>query len=72
MIIAILGSGGREHALCDKISKSPKAKKIFCIPGNAGTCKIATNIDINLDNFINILDVVQLVNIILSNNLINK
>jgi len=51
MIIAILGSGGREHALCDKISKSPKAKKIFCIPGNAGTCKIATNIDINLDNF---------------------
>ena len=51
MIIAILGAGGREHALCNKISKSPKAKKIFCIPGNAGTSKIATNIDINLDNF---------------------
>ena len=51
MIIAILGSGGREHALCNKISKSTKAKKIFCIPGNAGTSKIATNIDINLDNF---------------------
>ena len=51
MIIAILGSGGREHALCYKISKSPKIKKIFCIPGNAGTSKIATNIDINLDNF---------------------
>jgi len=51
MIIAILGSGGREHALCDKIFKSPKTKKIFCIPGNAGTSKIATNIDINLDNF---------------------
>ena len=51
MIIAILGNGGREHALCDKIFKSPKAKKIFCIPGNAGTSKIATNIDINLDNF---------------------
>jgi len=51
MIIAILGSGGREHALCDKIYKSPKANKIFCIPGNAGTSKIATNVDINLDNF---------------------
>ena len=51
MIIAILGSGGREHALCYKISKSPKAKKIFCIPGNAGTSKISTNININLDNF---------------------
>ncbi len=51
MIIAILGNGGREHALCNKISKSTKSKKIFCIPGNAGTSKIATNIDINLDNF---------------------
>jgi len=59
MIIAILGSGGREHALCDKISKSPKVKKIFCIPGNAGTSKIATNIDINLDNFDELKDFLQ-------------
>ena len=51
MIIAILGSGGREHALCNKISKSTKAKKIFCIPGNAGTKKIAENIKEKISNF---------------------
>ena len=35
MKIAILGSGGREHALTFSISKSNKVKKIYCIPGNA-------------------------------------
>ena len=44
MKIAILGSGGREHALAVSISKSSKIKKIYCIPGNAGTSEIATNI----------------------------
>ena len=37
MKIAILGSGGREHAITFSISKSKKVKKIYCIPGNAGT-----------------------------------
>jgi len=37
MKIAILGSGGREHALTVSISKSSKIEKIYCIPGNAGT-----------------------------------
>ena len=44
MKIAILGSGGREHAIACAISKSKKIKKIFCIPGNAGTHIIAENI----------------------------
>ena len=51
MKIAILGSGGREHAITHSISKSKKVKKIFCIPGNAGTSKIAENISIDLNNF---------------------
>ena len=51
MKIAILGSGGREHALAHSISKSEKTKKIFCIPGNAGTKEIAENINIDINNF---------------------
>ena len=51
MKIAILGSGGREHALTYAISKSKKTKKIFCIPGNAGTAKIAENLELDINNF---------------------
>ena len=51
MKIAILGSGGREHSLAHFIFKSKKTKKIFCIPGNAGTAEIAENINIDLKNF---------------------
>ena len=51
MKIAILGSGGREHAIVDKISKSPKVNKLFCIPGNGGTENIAENIDLDISNF---------------------
>ena len=40
MNIAIIGSGGREHALCFKLSESQNVKKIFCIPGNAGTSMV--------------------------------
>ena len=40
MIVGIIGSGGREHAICSKIKESPKISKIFCIPGNAGTKKL--------------------------------
>jgi len=51
MRLAIIGSGGREHAICKKVYESKKAKKIFCIPGNGGTEKIAENIEIDLKNF---------------------
>ena len=37
MKIAIIGNGGREHAIADQISKSPKLNKLYCLPGNAGT-----------------------------------
>ena len=41
MNIGLIGSGGREHALCKKIYESNLVKKIVCFPGNAGTAKIA-------------------------------
>jgi len=51
MKIAILGSGGREHALAAQISKSKKLDKLYCIPGNAGTSILGKNINLKLDNF---------------------
>ena len=48
MKVGIIGSGGREHAICHSIKKSSKIDKIFCFPGNAGTKEIAENIEINL------------------------
>ena len=51
MKIAIIGSGGREHALALTISKSSSIKEVYCIPGNAGTSKIATNIKLDIDEF---------------------
>ena len=44
MNIALIGSGGREHALCQKLHESKISKNIICIPGNAGTSKIAKNV----------------------------
>ena len=51
MKIAIIGSGGREHALAATIFKSSIINEIFCIPGNAGTSKIATNVEIDINKF---------------------
>tara|TARA_Y100001970_G_scaffold56540_1_gene71624 strand:+ start:5908 stop:7170 length:1263 start_codon:yes stop_codon:yes gene_type:complete len=51
MKVAIIGSGGREHAICKILNRSKKLEKIFCIPGNAGTSSIAENINLNLENF---------------------
>ena len=59
MKIAILGSGGREHAIADKISKSPKINKLFCIPGNAGTENIAENINLDISNFNDIAEFIE-------------
>ena len=63
MNIALIGSGGREHAICEKINVSNIVKKIICIPGNAGTSKIAKNIDVDTNNFPKLLKVLQSQNI---------
>ena len=51
MKVGIIGSGGREHAICSSLNSSKKISKIFCFPGNAGTAEIAENINLDLDNF---------------------
>jgi len=51
MNILLLGSGGREHTLAWKITQSPKLKKLYIAPGNAGTADIGTNINISPEDF---------------------
>ena len=58
MNIGLIGSGGREHALCKKINESKLSNKIFCFPGNAGTSQIAHNIDVDILNFKKVLKLI--------------
>lgn len=51
MRILLLGSGGREHALAWKISRSSKCEKLFIAPGNAGTAGVGENVAIKADDF---------------------
>ncbi len=51
MKVGIIGSGGREHAICVALAKSKKINKIYCFPGNAGTSEFAKNVNIDIDNF---------------------
>ncbi len=51
MKVGVIGSGGREHAICLSLKNSSKIKKIFCFPGNAGTSELAENVILNLNDF---------------------
>lgn len=46
MKVLVVGGGGREHAICHALSKSPKVDKIWCAPGNGGISSIAECVDI--------------------------
>ena len=63
MNLAVIGSGGREHAICYKLKQSPKIKKLICIPGNAGTQKIAENIKEDISNFDSLYQIIKKHNI---------
>jgi phosphoribosylamine--glycine ligase len=49
MNILVIGSGGREHALCWAIAKSPRCTKLYCAPGNAGIAQIAECVAIGVE-----------------------
>jgi len=49
MNILVVGSGGREHAICFSLSKSAKLSKLFCAPGNAGIHSVAECVPIKAD-----------------------
>jgi|TARA_Y100000385_G_scaffold279974_1_gene330366 phosphoribosylamine---glycine ligase len=59
MNIALIGSGGREHALCKKLHESKITKQIICFPGNAGTARLGINIDVDVLDFKKILILVK-------------
>lgn len=51
MKVLIVGSGGREHAICMSVSKSSRVDKIYCAPGNAGIGEIAECVNIGAMEF---------------------
>ena len=55
MNVLIVGGGGREHALAWRLSKSPRVKKLFCAPGNAGMVKLAKRIDVAAEDIAGIV-----------------
>jgi len=63
MNLAVIGSGGREHAICYKLTLSSKIKKLICIPGNAGTQKIAENIKEDISDFYALYQIIKKHNI---------
>ena len=50
MKVGIIGSGGREHAICHALNKSKQVNKIYCFPGNADTSWSADSIDLIYNN----------------------
>ena len=54
--VFVVGSGGREHAICASVAKSPKVDKIYCAPGNAGIGQIAECVDIGAMDFDKLVD----------------
>ena len=56
MKVLVIGGGGREHTLVWKIAQSPKVKKIFCAPGNAGISRLATCISIDAEDVEKLLE----------------
>lgn len=51
MKVLVIGSGGREHALCWSFAKSPKVERVYCAPGNGGTMLDAKNVNIGVSDF---------------------
>ena len=50
MDILVVGSGGREHAICWALSKSKRQPKLFCAPGNAGIAPLAECLELKAED----------------------
>nr|WP_300003499.1 phosphoribosylamine--glycine ligase [Tissierella sp.] len=56
MKVLVIGGGGREHALCWKLSQSKDVEKIYCAPGNGGSLEFASNVDIEANDIESLLN----------------
>lgn len=56
MNILVIGSGGREHALCWTLKKSPMTNTLYCAPGNGGIAEVANCVDLGVEDIPGILD----------------
>src|SRR5262249_13509540 len=59
MKVLVVGKGGREHALVWKLSQSPRAERVFCAPGNAGTAEDGVNVPIEANDIDRLLRFVK-------------
>ena len=56
MKILVVGSGGREHAICWKVSQNEKVEKVFCAPGNGGTAMLPKGENVNIKGIDELLE----------------
>ncbi|HHW18258.1 MAG TPA: phosphoribosylamine--glycine ligase [Firmicutes bacterium] len=56
MNVLVIGSGGREHAIAWALSKSPSVENLFISPGNFGTGRVGTNVDLDIGDFASVRD----------------
>jgi phosphoribosylamine--glycine ligase len=59
MKVLVVGSGGREHALCWAIQQSPKCKEVICAPGNAGIADVARCVDVSVDDLSGLVELAK-------------
>lgn len=56
MKVLVVGGGGREHALCWRLARSPLLTRLYCAPGNPGSARCATNVPIAADDLTGLAD----------------
>ncbi|MGE5653129.1 MAG: phosphoribosylamine--glycine ligase, partial [Bacillota bacterium] len=59
MRVLVIGSGGREHALCWKLAQSPRVERVYCAPGNAGIASVAECLPVKADEVARLISTVR-------------